>query len=114
MLYVPEHVAKSTANTVCAQLREWGEHPSGVSVIDEGAKIVFGFEVITEEPKWRKTVEVATAHCTPSSVQDQLNAWREKVRMDLNCGKPSRVVQGAIERFGSASVDKALEHRNRG
>jgi hypothetical protein len=113
MLVLEPLTARMLADSVCAQLREWGERPCGVSVVDGGAKVAIGFEIIAEGPKWRRAIEVSVGQCRANEVQDQLNAWREKVRADLHRGRPSQVVRDAISQFGADAVLKALEHVSR-
>ena len=106
-------VAKMMGDSICGQLAEWGETPRSVTVINGGSDLILGFEIISAEPKWRKTIDVPVTQKAPE-VLDQLNAWRERVRAELHAGKPSDPVILAIACFGTEAVNKALEHRARG
>lgn len=111
---LPPLTARMLGDSCAAQLREWGEEAKSVSVLDNGAKIVIGFEIVSEPPKWRKTVEVKALQCNPANVHDQLNAWRERLREEISRGEPPQTVREAIQCFGAVAVNKALEHRARG
>ena len=113
-LILPPDVAMRLGDAVCVQLKAWGECPSGAQVLEDGAKIAFGFEIVSDEPKWRKVVELPVGNCQPAHVQAALNAWREKVREELHKGHPSQTVRGAIARFGAETVNKALENVSHG
>lgn len=113
-LALPVTVARMLGDSVCAQLAEWGEVPKSVSVIDGGSKLILGFEVISIEPKWRRTVEIDALGCRADAVLDQINAWREKMRADIYAGRPSETIRTAIQAFGIDAVAKALEHRAHG
>lgn len=113
-LILSPYMCRALTESVMAQLTDWGETPRSVSVFDGGAKIGLGFEIISDEPKWRRQVEVVPEQCKASLVFDQLNAWRESVREQLHRGEPSAAVRQAVECFGIEAVEKALEHRGHG
>ena len=110
-LIIPRSITNARAGVVAERLRALGEMPCGAALADNGRTLAIGFEIISAEPKWRKSVEVPVAACSAAEIHDQLNAWREKVRAELHQNKPGSAVRKAIEVFGLAAVERALEHR---
>ena len=113
LLIIPPKTIRTLAASVADTLWSWGEKPVGVSVIDEGRGLHIAFEIISEHPRWLRSVEVSAARCRADWVHDQLNAWRKRIRTNLERGQISGVTARAIETFGRARVEQAVAHRSR-
>lgn len=112
-LYLPPKTIGLIAHQMCQKLEKWGEDTYGWQVLDGGALMAIGFNIIKAEPGWRKTIECGVFGSRAIEVHDNLNAWREKTREDLKRGFPHPTIAKAVNIFGREAVDKALEHRTR-
>lgn len=97
------------AHQIVDGLKALGERPSWCEVIDDGRRIVIGFEIVSKPPTWTKALHYDATHATPQLIQKALNDWREEKQKQIAIGLPSGAVQAAISTWGLPAVWKALQ-----
>lgn len=103
--------ARAKAYEIVAGLKSLGEKPVWAEVIDDGKRVVIGFEIISKSPGWTKALHYDATHATPQAFQQALNEWRKEKQKQIAIGLPSGVVQNAIQAFGIQAVWKALTEK---
>ena len=103
--------AQAKAYQIVEGLKALGENPVWAEVIEDGQRVVIGFEIISTSPGWTKAFHYEAAHATPQAFQQAINEWRKEKQKQIAIGLPSGVVQNAIRPFGIQAVWKALTEK---
>lgn len=72
-------------------------------------QLIFTLIILPDESApWRKAFQISEREADPNTVEAMIKAWKEKVRWDIQMGRPSKVVRESIRHFGTLAVSVAL------